>query len=234
MLNNEEQIRKGELLVDSKRGFSDCNNFVSVVFLRVKAVLKRTHDCGWLRSVMISAQVVETLIIVLEKSPLSLRTAITLDLDWAHLLTTSVCSLFQLRVPTQQWRVLRQLSRNISTDWNRAGTVSLSWACLLCREYGLCTTRRREKAGSQGQWTLEKVPLRHAFFFFLFFFFIYNNLWSPLGIKVLDRCVKQRKTGVVEVCGTNFTVTPLKSTKFPFSVFFREWISEPSCFITLL
>ena len=72
------------------------------------------------------------------------------------------------------------------------------------------------------------------FFFFLFFFFIYNNLWSPLGIKVLDRCVKQRKTGVVEVCGTNFTVTPLKSTKFPFSVFFREWISEPSCFITLL
>ena len=140
------------------------------MFLRVKAVLKRTHDCGWLRSVMISAQVVETLIIVLEKSPLSLRTAITLDLDWAHLLTTSVCSLFQLRVPTQQWRVLRQLSRNISTDWNRAGTVSLSWACLLCREYGLCTKRRREKAGSQGQWTLEKVPLRHAFFFFFFFF----------------------------------------------------------------
>ena len=80
MLNNEEQIRKGELLVDSKRS-SDCNNFVSVVFLRVKAVLKRTHSCGWLRSVMISAQVVETLIIVLEKRPLSLRTAITLDLD---------------------------------------------------------------------------------------------------------------------------------------------------------
>ena len=191
---------------------------------------------------MISAQVVETLIIVLEKSPLSLRTAITLDLDWAHLLTTSVCSLFQLRVPTQQWRVLRQLSRNISTDWNRAGTVSLSWACLLCREYGLCTKRRREKAGSQGQWTLEKVPLRHAFFFFFFFSpsarllsnWRKNNLWSPLGIKVLDRCVKQRKNRVVEVCGTNFTVTPLKSTKFPFSVFFREWISEPSCFITLL
>ena len=107
----------------------------------------------------------------------TLRTAITLDLDWAHLLTTSVCSLFQLRVPTQQWRVLRQLSRNISTDWNRAGTVSLSWACLLCREYGLCTKRRREKAGSQGQWTLRPMlrlfflkKFRYVTLFFFFFF----------------------------------------------------------------
>ena len=60
-----------------------------------------------------------------------------------------------------------------------------------------------------------------------------NNLWSLLGIKVLDGCVKQRKNGVFEVCETNFVRTRLKSTRPPFSVFFREWISETSCFITL-
>lgn len=60
-----------------------------------------------------------------------------------------------------------------------------------------------------------------------------NNLWSPLGIKVLDGCVKQRKNGVFEVCETNFVRTRLKSTRPPFSVFFREWISKTSCFITL-
>ena len=49
---------------------------------------------------MIYAQVVEMLIVVTEKSPLSLGTAITLDFDLAHLLTTSVCSLFQLRLLT--------------------------------------------------------------------------------------------------------------------------------------
>ena len=209
MLNNEEQIRKGELLVDCKRGFSDCNNFVSVVFLRVKAVLKRTHDCGWLRSVMISAQVVETLIIVLEKSPLSLRTAITLDLDWAHLLTTSVCSLFQLRVPTQQWRVLRQLSRNISTDWDRAGTVSLSWACLLCREYGLCTKRRREKAGSQGQWTLRPMlrlfflrKFRYVtlFFFFFFFFFFFAQCKTSVKLEEKQLMITGRYKSIRWVC----------------------------------
>ena len=140
------------MLVDSKRNYSDINN--------------NKHSLLWSY---------ETLIFVTEKSPLFLRTTINLDLDWANLLTTSVCSLFQLRILTQQWRVLCQLSCNISTDWNRAGTVSLPRASLLCRKYGLCTKRRREKACSQGQWTLR--PMLRLFFLQYsvsspFFFFV--------------------------------------------------------------
>ena len=45
--------------------------------------------------------------------------------------------------------------------------------------------------------------------------------------------VKLRKNGVFEVCETNFVRTRLTSTRPPFSVFFREWISKTSCFITL-
>ena len=154
------------MLVDSKRNYSDINN--------------NKHSLLWSY---------ETLIFVTEKSPLFLRTTINLDLDWANLLTTSVCSLFQLRILTQQWRVLCQLSCNISTNWNRAGTVSLSRACLLCMEYGLCTKRRREEACSQGQWTLK--PMLRLFFLkkfvtslFLFFsFFGSVRVFCEIGEK---------------------------------------------------